>query len=106
MRALLSVSCVVKVFEQTTNSVVRRVDLLEHFGELRAVDVGDAVQADRAIPISTQRLRGHDDAEVGAADPDVDDVGVAGAAVAGDPAFVYPGDELAHPCRARPSPPA
>jgi hypothetical protein len=73
-----------------------RIDLLEHFGEPCAVDVGDTVQADRAVSISAKRLRDHDDAEVGAADPDVHDVGVAGAAVTGDPAFVYPHDEIPH----------
>ena len=53
----------------------RRIDLLQHVAELHAVDVRNAVQAQIAIAILRQRLGRHHDAEIRAADADVDDVG-------------------------------
>ena len=94
--ALASVSCVVKVFEQMTNRVRRRIDLLQRIGELDAVDVRHAMQADALVAEAGQRLGRHHDAEVGAADADVDDVGEARAGEAEDAPLVHAGDELAH----------
>ncbi len=94
--ALVSVSSVEKVFEQTTNSVRAAIDLFQHIAELHAVDVGDAVQAQIAVAILGQRLGGHDDAEVRAPDADIDDVGEGLAGMAMDAAAVNSFDEAAH----------
>jgi len=52
-----------------------RVDLLEHMFDLHAVDVGDEVQADAIAAVIDQGFRGHNEAKIGTADADVDDVG-------------------------------
>ena len=73
--ALVIVSCVVNVLEATMNSVVSGSQPLERLGDVRAVDVGDEVDAQAGLAVGLQRLGHHDRAEVGAADADVDDVG-------------------------------
>ena len=52
------------------------------------------------------RLGRHDDAEIGAADADVDDVREAAARETRDAAFVYAGHEVAHLRELRHAPPA
>ena len=52
------------------------------FGEVGAVDVGDEAEGEVALRVVLQRFVGHDRAEVGAADADVDDVADALAGVA------------------------
>ena len=97
----VSVSSVVNVFEHTTNSVRAAIDLLEHVAELHAVDVRDAVQAQIAIAELRQRLGRHHDAEIGAADADVDDVGEGLAGRAVNASAVHAFDEVAHLLEAR-----
>ena len=58
------------------------VEVLDGFGEVGAVDVGDEAEGQVALAVVLQRLVGHDRAEVGAADADVDDVADALAGVA------------------------
>ena len=84
----------------------RRIDLLQNVGELYAVDIGDAVQADIAIAKFRERLGRHHDAEIRSTDADVDDIGerLAGGAV--DPAAVHAFDEGAHLCERSLAPPA
>jgi hypothetical protein len=72
--ALRAVSQVTKVLEQMMNRVSRRRHAGQHIGQLRAIDVGDEVQAELRIGVFTQRLGGHHRAEIRAADADVDDV--------------------------------
>ena len=54
------------------------------------------MEPDRAIAIPPHRFRRHDDAEVRAADADVDHVRESRAGEAENPALVHPGHELAH----------
>ena len=58
------------------------VEVAHGFGEVGAVDVGDEAEGEVALAVVLQRLVGHDRAEVGAADADVDDVADALAGVA------------------------
>ena len=73
--ALVSVSCVVKVFDATMKSVVSGERLLQRLRDVRAVDIGDEMGARTLPPIRLERLRHHDRAEVRAADADVDEIG-------------------------------
>ena len=79
-RALVIVSCVVKVLEATMNSVDAGSHGAQRLGEVRAVDVGDEVQPRALAAVRRQRLGDHRRAQVGAADAEVDDVGDACAA--------------------------
>ena len=58
------------------------VEVVRGFGEIGAVDVGDEAERQVAVAVMPQRFVGHDGAEVGAADADVDDVADALAGVA------------------------
>ncbi len=72
--ALVSVSSVVKVFEQTMNSVSAGVEIARRLDEIGAVDIGDEAERHVAPAVVAQRFVGHDRAEIRAADADVDDV--------------------------------
>ena len=74
VRALVIVSSVVNVFDETMNSVCGRVEVAGGLGEVGAVDVGDEAEGQVAVAVVPQRLVGHHRAEVRAADADVDDV--------------------------------
>ena len=50
------------------------VEVADGFDEVGAIDVGDEAEGEVALAVVLQRLVGHDRAEVGAADADVDDV--------------------------------
>ena len=82
-RALVSVSSVVKVLEQMTNSVSRGSRSRTASAEIGSVHVGDEAERHVALAVVAQRLVRHHRAEVGAADADVDDVANAPAAVTG-----------------------
>ena len=79
--ALVIVSSVVKVLEETMKSVSAGSRSRSGFGEIRAIDVGDEAERHVALAVVPQRLVRHDRAEIGAADPDVDDVADALSAV-------------------------
>ena len=70
--ALVSVSSVVKVLDETTNSVVGRVQVAGLLGDVGRVDVGHEPAGRSAVAVVLQRLVRHHRAEVGAADADVD----------------------------------
>ena len=72
--ALVIVSSVVNVFDETMNSVSAGSRSRDRLGEVGAVDVRDEAERQRALAVVLQRLVRHDRPEVGAADPDVDDV--------------------------------
>jgi hypothetical protein len=74
----------------------RRIDFLEHIAHLHAVDVRNAVQAQIAIAKLRERLGRHDNAEIRAADTDVDDVGERLAGVTVNATAVDAFDEVAH----------
>ena len=95
--ALVIVSSVVKVFEETTNSVSLGVEVAGRLGEVGAVDVGDEAEGHVAARVVAQRLVGHHRAEVGAADADVDHVADRLAGVALPLAGADPLGEGAHP---------
>ena len=59
VRALVSVSSVVKVLEETMNSVVTRIGGLQHLREVTAVDVGNELAARRPAGEGLQRLHRH-----------------------------------------------
>ena len=81
-RALVSVSRVVKVFEQTMNSVSAASRSRVASTKSVPIDVGDEAKVEVALAVVAERLVGHHRTEVGAADADVDDVADALAAVA------------------------
>ena len=58
------------------------VEVVHGLGEIGAVHVGDEAERQVAVAVVLERLVGHDGAEVGAADADVDDVADALAGVA------------------------
>ena len=72
--AFVIVSRVVNVFEQTMNSVSRRIEVVGRLDEVGAVDVRDEAEGHVAPAVVTQRAVGHHRPEVRAADADVDDV--------------------------------
>ena len=72
--AFVIVSSVVNVFEQTTNSVSRGVEVARRLDEVGAVDVRDEAEREVATAVVAEGAVGHHGAEVGAADADVDDV--------------------------------
>ena len=74
VRALVIVSSVVKVFDDTMNSVASGSRSRTRFDEVRAVDVRDEPKREAAVAVVAQRLVRHDRPEIGTADPDVDDV--------------------------------
>lgn len=51
-----------------------RVEPGQHVGQVRAIDIGDEMHT-RPVMIRPERPDGHDRAEVGAADADIDDIG-------------------------------
>ena len=59
-----------------------RIEIAHRFGEIRAVDVGDETESHGAVAVVLQRFIGHDRAEIGAADADIDDVADAFAGMA------------------------
>ena len=81
-RALAIVSCVVKVFDATVNSVVAGSQRPQRVGEVRAVDVRHEVHARTARACTAPAPRHHRRTEIRTADADVDDVGDAQAGVA------------------------
>ena len=72
-RALVSVSRVPKVLLDTMNSVVVGLQVAQGGGRVGRVDVGDEPALELGVPVGGEGLVGHHRAEVGAADPDVDD---------------------------------
>ena len=73
------------------------VEVAGRLDEVGAVDVGDEAEGHLAPAEVAQRLVGHHRAEVGAADPDVDDVADRPAGVADPLAAAHPLAEVAHP---------
>ena len=73
-RALVIVSSVVNVFEETMNSVSSASRSRVASTKSVAVDVGDEAEGQVALAVVAQRLVRHHRPEVGAADADVDDV--------------------------------
>ena len=73
MRAFVSVSIVVNVFDDTTNSVSAGSRSAERAGDVGAVDVGDEAGVQVRVAVGVEGPGGHRRAEVGAADADVDD---------------------------------
>ena len=72
--ALVIVSSVVNVFEETMNSVSAGSRSRTASDEVGPVDVGNEPESHVALAVVAQRLVGHDRAEIGTADPDIDDV--------------------------------
>ena len=72
--ALVSVSCVVNVFDATMNSVSAGSRSLGRLGQVRAVDVRDEAKRQVAVAVIAEGLISHHRPEVRAADADVDDV--------------------------------
>ncbi len=81
-RALVIVSCVVKVFDATVKSVVAGWSDAQRVREMRAVDVRHEVRARAVVRVRRQRQRRHRRTEIRSADADVDDVGDAKPGVA------------------------
>ena len=73
VRALVSVSTVVNVFDDTMNSVSAGSMPVERAGDVGAVDVGHEAGRDLGVAEGVERPVRHRRAEVGAADADVDD---------------------------------
>ena len=96
-RALVIVSSVVKVFEETMNSVSRRIEIAHGFGEVGAIDVGYEAERHGALAVRLERLVGHHGAEIRAADADVDDVADALARVSFPVAAADAVRKVAHP---------
>ena len=94
--ALVIVSSVVNVFDETMNSVSRRVEAARGLGQVGGVDVRDEAQVEVALAVVAQRLVRHHRAEVGAADADVDHVADALAGVAAPRAVAHPVGERGH----------
>ena len=99
--ALVIVSSVVNVFEETMNSVSGGVEVARRLGEVGAVDVGDEAERQVAPRVVAQRLVGHHRPEVGAADADVDDVADRLAGVALPVAAAHALGERGHPVEHR-----
>ena len=72
--ALVSVSSVPKVFEETMKSVSSAARSRVASGEVGGVDIGDEAEGQVPVGVVPQRLVCHHRAEVGAADADIDDV--------------------------------
>ena len=53
---------------------LRRIEIAHRLGEVGAVDVRDEPEGEAALAVVPERLVGHDRAQVGTADADVDDV--------------------------------
>ena len=94
--ALVIVSSVVKVFDETMKSVSGGIQIGDGFGEVGAVDVRDEPEGQGTIAVVPQRLVGHDRPEIRPADADVDDVADSLAGVAGPGAASNPVAEIAH----------
>ena len=60
----------------------RRIEIVDRFGEIGAIDVGNEAEGHVAVAVMLERFVGHHRPEVGAADADVDDVANALAGVA------------------------
>ena len=93
---MVSVSSVVNVFEQTTNSVRAGSTCSSTSASCTPSTFDTQCRRIVRLRYRAERLGRHDDAEIGAADADVDDVGEAARRVARDPAFVHARDEVAH----------
>ena len=96
MWALVIVSSVVKVFDETMNSVSAGSRSRVGLDEVGAVDVGNEAERHGALAVMLERLVGHHRAEVGAADADVDDVANALAGVALPRAAAHAVGEVGH----------
>ena len=72
--ALVSVSSVPKVFDETMNSVSSAIQVPGCFHEIGRVDIGDEAERQVAVGVMAQGLVGHHRPQVGPADADVDDV--------------------------------
>ena len=94
--ALVIVSCVVKVFDETMNSVRDGIEPAQRVADVRAVDVGDEMAAQLRRRKGRERPRRHRGAEVGAADADIDDVGHRLAERAAHAALAHVGGEAQH----------
>src|SRR5215472_8808665 len=88
--ALVIVSSVVKVFGDDEQGL-RRIELLDRFGKIGAVDIGHEAERHRAVAVVLQRLIRHDRAEIRAADADVDHIADA---LAGMPLPVAPAQPI------------
>ena len=73
-RALVRVSSVVNVLEETTNSVSAGIKVAGIFHKLVAIHIGDEAASNVTITVVFQRIVGHERAEVGAANTDIDDI--------------------------------
>ena len=94
-RALVSVSSVVKVLEETIKRFCR-VEIAGGFYELVAVDIGDEAHGQIPIAVVLQGVIGHVRTEVGAADTDVDDIAYALAGIPLPLAAANPVGEIRH----------
>ena len=94
--ALVIVSSVVKVLEETMNSVSAGSRSLHRLGEIRAVDIGDEAEGHAPLAVVPERFVGHHRAEIGAADADVDHVADALAGVALPGAAAHAIGEVRH----------
>ena len=104
LRALVSVSSVVNVFDDDDEQRLGRVEVVGGLPEVGAVDVGHEPERHVAPAEVAERVVGHVRAEVGAADADVDDVADALAGVAGPLPAAHPLGEVGHLARARRAP--
>ena len=102
-RAFASVSRVVNVFEQMTNSVSSGIEIAERTGKRGGIDVEDEADVEVVAGVVAKGTIGHPGAEVGAANPDVDDRGdpaarmttpVAGTQAVGE--YRHPVEHLVH----------
>ena len=72
---MVIVSWVVKVFDETMNSVRAGSRPAQRVGDIGAVDIRDEMAAQVGGSVRGQRPRRHRRPEVGAADADIDDIG-------------------------------
>ena len=79
-----------------------RVEALERFREVGAVDVGDEMDVEAGFFIGLERFGDHHRAEIRAADADVDDIRDRFAGVAKPCAVAHPLGEFAHVCQHAP----
>ena len=102
--ALVMVSSVVKVLEQTMNRVSSAIQVARRLDEVSAIHIRDETEGHVALAVIFQGLVGHDRPEVGAADANIDYVSDALAGMAFPRAAANLVGELRPSCRARREP--
>ncbi len=75
---------------------LRGIETQHRFGEVRAIDIGDEAEGHGALAVVLERFVGHDGAEIGAADADIDHAADAFAGVSLPLAAAHAVGEIAH----------